>query len=176
MNNILILGERGAGKSTLIANLLKLNRLPVGGFLTRRDAAGPDGFHEVRIYPADGMPFKEDNLVGRCDSRIHDVNLDVFNGLGARLIRETPPGGLIVMDEIGFMESEAQEFTNAVLEALDGPVPVLAAVKNRVDVPFIKLVLSRSDSTVYWLDESCREALHDELVPLILKWNMLKIS
>ena len=45
--HILICGERGVGKSTLIEKLLAASSRPRYGFVTTMRPAGPDGFHPI---------------------------------------------------------------------------------------------------------------------------------
>ena len=44
MRHILITGRIGVGKSTLIRSLLREIPVPVCGMITKKEAAGPDGF------------------------------------------------------------------------------------------------------------------------------------
>jgi len=51
--HILICGERGVGKSTLIRRLLAESTLPVGGFVTRRlPQADGDGMFPIYLHAA----------------------------------------------------------------------------------------------------------------------------
>ena len=85
--HILISGERGVGKSTLIERLLSASTLPRYGFITKMRPAGPDGFHPVYIHPAGQPPhervYTDANCIGACDSRtdydyLQDVEFRVF--------------------------------------------------------------------------------------------------
>ena len=94
----------------------------------------------------------------------------VFDALGVRYLAAARPGGLIVMDELGFMEAEAEAFKQAVLHALDGDIPVLAAVKDRRDVPFLNAVSSEPKAALYTVTLENREALFAELLPIVKAW------
>lgn len=51
--HILICGERGVGKSTLIRRLLAESTLPIGGFVTRRlPQADGDGMFPIYLHAA----------------------------------------------------------------------------------------------------------------------------
>ena len=169
--HILICGERGVGKSTLIEKLLQASSRPRYGFVTKMRPAGPDGFHPIYIHPA-GQPLRErvyaeENCIGVCDSRTHRSNLEVFNSLGVRYIRAARPDGVIVMDELGFFEVRAEAFTAAVLEALSGDVPVIAAVKSRKDVPFLEAVRAAPRAEVFTITPENRDSLFERLLPLV---------
>ncbi len=167
--HILICGERGAGKSTLIQRLLEVCPLPLYGFVTKMRPAGPDGFHPIYIHPAGQPPaewvYRDENCIGVCDSRTHRPNLQVFNTLGVRYVRAARPDGILIMDELGFFEAEANEFTAAVLEALLGDVPVIAAVKSRTDVPFLNAVRAQPRAEVFFVTPENRNELYETLLP-----------
>lgn len=57
---------------------------------------------------------------------------EVFDRVGKRLAEDTSGCHLILMDELGFMENEAELFQEAVIETLKSGVPVLGVVKRRV--------------------------------------------
>ena len=169
--HILISGDRGVGKSTLIERLLQDDPRPRYGFVTKMAAPGPDGFRPVYIHPA-GQPAAErtygaENCVGVCDSRTHRPCLEVFNGLGVRYIEAARPGGILVMDELGFFEAEAEGFTAAVLTALSGDIPILAAVKNRRDVAFLNAVRAAPRAEVFSITPENREELYRRLLPIL---------
>ena len=77
---------------------------------------------------------------------------------------------MIVMDELGFLESEAKAFRAAVLGVLDGEVPVLAAVKDRMDVPFLHQVCAHPRAEVVPIDTQNRDALFHRLLPIVKSW------
>ena len=167
--HILISGERGVGKSTLIEKLLSASARPRYGFVTKMLPAGPDGFRPVYIHPA-GQPaadwvYAAENCIGVCDSRTHRPHLDAFNTLGVRYIQSARPDGIIVMDELGFFEAQADAFTAAVLEALSGDVPVIAAVKRRTDVPFLNAVRAMPKAEVFTITPENRDELYEALLP-----------
>ncbi len=167
--HILICGERGVGKSTLIDKLLAACPRPRYGFITKMRPAGPDGFHPIYIHPA-GQPVEErvytdGNCIGTCDSRTHRPDREVFNTLGVRYIREARPGGILIMDELGFFEAQAESFTDAVLAALSGDIPVIAAVKSRTDIPFLNAVRAAPRAEVFYITSSNRDELFERLLP-----------
>lgn len=163
-SNILICGDPGVGKSTLIDRLLAADGRPVSGFRTKKLPPGPDGICEVILFPAAGGPASESVRIGRCRDRILETDPRAFETLGVRLIREACPGTILVMDELGRMESEAPAFQRAVLEALGGPVPVLAAVKSMRNVPFLDRVRESPGSDLYRIDRENRDALAETLL------------
>lgn len=170
--HILICGDVGVGKSTLVNRLLAQNTRPLYGFITKKETPDENGFHPIYIHPAGAAKrhHESENLIGTCDRRIHNINPDGFNLLGVDYLRATQDG-IIVMDELGFMESQAEAFTRAVFAALDGKIPVIAAVKARYDVPFLNEVRAHSKSQLYMISLENRDALLEELLPVIHGWN-----
>ena len=62
-------------------------------------------------------------------------------------------------------------FCRAVLEALEGDIPVIAAVKHRFDVPFLNAVRAMPKAKRYTVTPESREALYEELLPLLRQWH-----
>jgi nucleoside-triphosphatase len=170
--HILICGERGAGKSTLIERLLAHNTRPLYGYFTKSAPPREDGFHSIYLYRA-GDPSRlqgEANHIGDCDSRQRNINGAVFDTLGVECL-EAKRGGIIVMDEVGFMETESKLFCAAVMRCLDGDIPALVAVKARFDVDFLNAVRAHPKATLYTIMEENREELYQQLLPVMLRWN-----
>ena len=158
MDKILICGPRGVGKSTLIRRLTALYPGPVSGFVTKRETvADGEGLFPIYIHPA-ACPearrqYGPENLIGRCDSRRSVRCTPAFDDWGPRLL-EGP--GLLLMDELGFLERDAHRFQEAVLAALKGDQPVLAAVKNRNDL-FLQAVRGVPGVRVLYITRENRE-------------------
>lgn len=90
--HLLICGERGVGKSTLIRRLLEHSTREVCGFVTKRlPIADENGFFPIYLYPAsqkeDERHNEAANLVGTCDSRSSIRHPEVFDTPRARAHR-----------------------------------------------------------------------------------------
>ncbi len=168
--HLLICGERGAGKSTLIRRLLDESGLCAAGFLTvREQTADENGFYPVYLHPvAKERRCGKENLVGLIGGSGICRFPQVFDTLGADCIRDGS-GDVLVMDELGFLEDEAKEFQAAVLHALEGDKPVIAAVKAK-KTPFLDAVRASENALVVSVDESDRDALFGELLPIVRAW------
>jgi nucleoside-triphosphatase THEP1 len=137
--HIFLTGERGVGKSTAIGKLtdrLVSLGLDVGGFKTLAGPEDESGCDAVYIMPYGentklASAFSRDRMVAIRNRRAskYESYADVFDGLGAELLRRAARCDLIIMDEIGFMEADAIGFQNAVLSVLGGATPVLGVVK-----------------------------------------------
>jgi len=72
-------------------------------------------------------------------------------------------GRLVVIDEIGPMEIRSGDFRDAVIDALDSELPVLATIFAH-PLPFIAEVKKRSNVTIYEVRSGNRTRLVSELV------------
>jgi nucleoside-triphosphatase THEP1 len=78
---------------------------------------------------------------------------------------------MIVMDEIGYMEDEADDFCAAVREAFDGDIPVLASIKRTEHASrHIDTILHHPKATVFMLTESNREEVYAKVREMVKEW------
>lgn len=204
--HILICGQKGAGKSTLISRLLTEVSCPLYGYVTKRLTDAKEGLYPIYMHSVDeyysavkdwardqgldpvaaeactgprglalpSLTYNDRNRIAWCNGRKHDPDLTVFNTIGADsiekgILAEGP--GIIVMDEIGFLESKAVRFTEKVYGALDGDRPVLATVKLSPEVPFLREIKKHPKASVFEIREDNREELFQELLPIVRRWN-----
>ena len=162
MRHILIVGRNGVGKSTLIRALLELIPLPVTGVITKKEAPQPDGFCPVYIHSY-GAPkrYGVENRVGLCRRGNSVAFPEAFDRFAASAA--FPKGGVVVFDELGFLESGAPLFTEAVLKTLDTAPFVIAAVRD-METPFLDAVRSHPRADVYRIDPENRDRLRETLL------------
>jgi nucleoside-triphosphatase len=130
--HILIVGSNDVGKSILIRRLLERVSLPAYGFLTKKEAPAQAGGPEpVYIHGVSGeRTYTQDNLVGTCTDH-HSTRFPEAFDRAAHYLRGIPAGSIVVMDELGVMESDARDFCAAVLDCLDDDSLVIASVRNK---------------------------------------------
>lgn len=162
----LIVARPGVGKSTLIRRVLRELNRPVFGFETKKEDALADEVNgsPIHIYDA-GQEHRqtEENLVGYCKNQ-HAVTIQAaFDWYAPRLAGPVPRGYVVEMDEIGFMESQSEAFCAAVMALLDGPAPVIAAVKDK-DTPFLEAVRGHANARCFYLSPENREDLYPEVL------------
>lgn len=169
--HVLIVGPRQVGKSTLIQKVLDAVDRPVYGFATKREDAlyNPELGYPIYIYPAHGPRIQtSDNLLGYCHDRKPDVNTEVFETF-AKTLQETPAAGsVILMDELGFMESDAEQFKAAVLKHMDGDIPIIAAVKEK-NTPFLDQVKNHPNCKCFFINEENRDELTEIVISYLKK-------
>ena len=174
MKHILICGRRQVGKSTLVERLLAEINLPVYGVITKSMVKREDGFHEIYMFRANDKDriISEENHLADCDAVHRKVNLNIFETLGVQYLNEVKSDGIIVMDELGFMEADAKAFCSRVLEILDGDIPVIATAKStHPNVDFLNRVRNHPNVDLYMIDENNRDELYEQLLPIVKSLN-----
>ena len=145
--NILLQGQPGSGKTTLIKNIIqRLGSLKLGGFYTEeiRDTGQRTGF---RIQTIDGskgilahVDFKHGQRMGK-----YRVDVRTFEDLVIPGLKNAAADAdLIVIDEIGKMELFSEKFRVAVRACLYADVPVIATVMSNHH-PFVDEIKMRAD-------------------------------
>ena len=172
MEKILLLGRRRSGRSSMIRALLQDVEVPVFGYETVTMGTRADGYHEIYLYPYGQTQHekREENHVGDCNTRERVIRNQAFDTLGSSCLTARKDG-IIVMDEIGFMESEAAVFCRAVLNCLDGPLPVLAAVRTGIETPFLREVMSHPNVRCYDMCPESFDERYHELRPIVQSWD-----
>lgn len=166
--NILLTGRPGVGKTTLavrVAESLKKSGLLAGGFYTL-EVRGRQGRIGFDVHTLDGKTgplaragFKSAHTLGR-----YGIDLERFESLALPALEEAiKAGGVVVIDEIGFMELKSRRFRELAVKALDSHCPVLATVM-RTKFAFPEMLKSRDDVELINVTAQNRDALLDTLV------------
>ena len=136
--HVFLQGPRGVGKSTVIRKtmdmLMTLAPLVFGGFYTWN--GGNDDPH---IYLKAAMRGREDEIyrIASFDEANGGLisDIQVFEREGARLLNESGGADVIIMDELGFIESNAPKFRHAVMDRIAGSIPVFGVLRMG-DIPW----------------------------------------
>ncbi len=171
VKRILLCGSRRTGRSSMIRKLTQQLHVPVSGYRTKTVNKRADGYHEIYMFPygAETQALSENYHIGDCNTRERVIYNEVFNTLGVRLLEEKP-GGILVLDEIGFMEAQAELFCRSVLARLQGDTPVLAAVRTSIDTPFLQKVCACEGARVIEMAPERFDEIYGELLPIVLSW------
>lgn len=146
--NIFLTGERDAGKTHIVNAALRrwqaAGRGPVQGFRSYKEDA-PGGAVYIRLAPAAGGQV---HTVARFAGGAREVFPEVFDTAGAGMLAglDENSRGIVLMDELGFIESGAPVFRQAVLRVLALPVPVLGVLRAQ-QLPFLDAIRARADVT-----------------------------
>jgi len=161
---VLLTGRPGSGKTTLIKRVL--NELPqhFGGFYTEeiRDHGTRVGFKVVALEHGEAVfahvDFTTPERVGK-----YGLDLSALEAVGVNAIREAVQAQrLIVIDEIGPMEIRSVAFCEALSEALDSELPILATIFSRY-LPFTEGIKSRPDVVLIEISPTNRDRLVSQL-------------
>lgn len=171
--NILLTGRPRVGKSTIIQRVVE--RLKdrgfknIGGFYTAEIRVNNErvGFMINTIDGRRGrlaeVGFESPYRLGR-----YGIDLKSFEDIALTSLEDAiKGGGLIVIDEIGYMELKSRRFRELVIKALDSPAPVLATImRSRFDFP--EMIKSREDVELITVRVDNRDRLVDEIVQRLL--------
>ncbi|GAU78895.1 nucleoside-triphosphatase [Fusibacter sp. 3D3] len=173
--HLLITGEIGAGKTFLVQRLLQHSQRSVKGFITRWMLSDHHVKSGVYIFPAVTTTHfcTAQNCVATRDKPgFNIIYPKVFETYGVELLSvpSSQNGSLLLMDELGFMESEAPLFCKTVLNVLAGNIPVIAVVKKQ-ETPFLDEVRAHKNAVLYCVTPENREILYRALISKIEFWN-----
>lgn len=140
MKHLFITGKIQTGKSTIINRALENRRLIIGGYRTV-SSLRPDlnADSNVHLLPVDHYePLAPHNVVLRREviygRTYFRINTRVYEEKGTALLRNLPVDcQLIILDEIGKREKQCENLRQAILDTLDGDIPVLGVVQIRPD-------------------------------------------
>ena len=151
-------GRRGVGKSTLVRAAIEGRH--VGGFFTKRveGLLERPSVHLLRAGTAD-VPSAE-NLLFCCGG---SADIQRFEQLGCGALVEAGDCDVLVMDELGPHEARAAAFQQAVLQVLDGDIPVIGVLQ-QAESAFLRQVAEHPNVRVITVTEENRDALHHWLI------------
>ena len=163
--NILITGNPGTGKTTLIKKLVHTFDTRVSGFYTEeiRKQNERVGF---AVRTLDGHEGTLAHIDIRSPYRIGKYKVDVesFERIALPALEKRRFGSkIIIIDEIGPMELFSEIFKKRVLEILDSPSSVIATIKLKGS-DFVAMIKSRNDVELYTLTRDTRETVFRSIV------------
>ena len=153
--HIFFTGEKGVGKSTLVAALLRGKR-KIGGFRTvKKDGA-------VYLLRPDEEIAAENRMFFCRQTQDAASRFDVHGCAALEM-----PAEVIVMDELGSREENAMAFQAAVFRVLDGDTPVVGVLQ-RADSSFLRRVAEHPKVRLIEVTRENRDTLYRELVGQIV--------
>ena len=194
MNHIFLTGEIQVGKSTIIKRIFSEIDVIPQGFNTVSIDSEDKSINHLYLLPygstiplISDRPFAERNMLLRKKVGYTDV----FNEEGVEILRnsqENQNTEVIVMDELGFFESEAYRFQDEVFRCLDGDIPVIGVIKpqetdflnqvrthDKVDV--VKITVENRDEIYTVLSKIIKTAFqHNNMEAANVRWSRLKMQ
>ena len=150
IRNILITGNPGVGKTTLIQNIISKLHVSAGGFYTaevRDEKSRRWGFKIISMDGQEGVLASVD-IISNHKVGKYGVDIEAMDRVGVTAVQDAMKhSDLVVIDEIGRMELTSKRFRDLVAQALDSPKPVLGtvAIKN---THFAKKANEREDTKI----------------------------
>ena len=170
--HVFLTGDIQVGKSTLAAKVLAaLGTVHLGGFRTVTVADRADAFGSLYLVPAaEKNPVcGDENRVGirRGHGRGTEGFPEVFDRAGTEVLSNAEDCDLILMDEIGKLESDSPAFLSRIAALLDGDVPILGVLRREGETPQQMLVRSHPKVCLIEVTAENRDALADEITALL---------
>lgn len=171
MNKYVIMADKQVGKTTLVNKIIKHRQNNICGFFTERflDLVDEEGFYPIYMRGInESRKFDDEHLIGKCKEGMHYTNNEVFNNLGVNLISTNNPNDLIIMDEVGFLEMNAEKFKNKLVEVLASDNEVLLMLKQRLDVSFLKDIQENKNVEFIRMNLDNRDIIYEYLLEKLL--------
>ncbi len=174
MNNILITGDRRKSiAGEVLTEIQAILDCSIGGYWV--DITRDSQNKNIRIFDLTSL-YEEDknNIFFRKDDStgFSKLNIEVFNTKGVEMLHKSFKNrDLIILNEIGFLESKAEGFTSEVKNLLDSSKVVIAALKD-VSCSYINSIKNREDVYIFKADENNKEIVKEEIIKLLSKWNV----
>lgn len=155
--HIFLTGPRQIGKSTALRRFLTDYPGTVRGFLTRWN---PNGETLHMLDAAAPAGFAPDNVIARRTAAGLQPDPAAFDRIGCQLL--SGPADLLVMDELGFMEREAEAFCEKIWTLLAGSTPVVGVVRQSGSI-FLEQLQQQPNTAIWHVDGENRD-----LIPALL--------
>ena len=171
--HILISGQRGSGKTTLIERIKSETTLSVHGYRTAIDKIDNNGVKTICMYPAceNGYKKAKGGVIGHSRNKVLDVDYDTFDDLGVRLISERDDNSILIMDEIGYMEIGSEWFCREVIRAFNENSYIIASIKAEDHgYKYLRMIKNHPSVTLFDLTEDNRQEVYAAVKEIVSGW------
>lgn len=164
--NILLTGKYNIGKTTLLKRLLDELNLEYSGYTS--SAIEED--KAIIGFKMNAMDEQNESFtIGIKDTPFTCQPVtEAFEKKGTNLLKRSleKTKSVIILDELGFLESEAHNFQKAVFDCFDSPQLVIGILKGR-NTPFLMAIRAREDIHFFNVTDFNHEKVYLEIKELI---------
>lgn len=173
LNNIFLTGEIQVGKTTLLNKIIKRLNYSVGGFQTCRNIYNDNGNIKreffIKSLINDSHKYKIATITSFEDKFNVEPYTEAFETIANTIIRESIKNcDVIVLDELGFLESNAFDFQSAVFEALNSCKLTIGVIKPRSN-PFLDKIRNIDNIHIFEVTKDNRDELLNDILNVIEK-------
>ncbi len=164
MNNILITGIPGIGKTTLIRKISEIFKEfnPAGFYISEIIEDGVrTGFELVSLY-GDSRVLSHINLKTKYIVGKYKVDIKGFENMLDNIFSREKKTGLYIIDEIGKIECKSKKFSKLIIELLNSDKPVVASISDK-GTGLIHDIKKRNDIKLFEITPNNIELLLKEL-------------
>ncbi|MBN2053919.1 NTPase [bacterium] len=172
LKNILLTGEPGVGKTTIIKMVLEELPVIAAGFFTEEIHAGKTTKgYMLTTLTGEEMVMAHVNKKSTYKVGKYGVDVKMFEKVGVPILEEAlkQQAPLIVVDEIGKMECFSKHFRDVIVRCLDSSIPVLGTLQNFAS-PLVNCVLNRDDVVLIQVTPENRNALAGNISELVKRF------
>ena len=168
MNNILITGLPGVGKTELIKKLsIIFKEFNPAGFITSEILENGEraGF-EIENLNGDSRVLAHINLKSKHSIGKYKIDIKGFEDFILQMLLKEKKTGLYFIDEIGKIECESKKFSKLIVDLLNADKPLVATIPDKV-TGLIRDIRKRDDVKIFELTLNNREQKLKELTMVI---------
>jgi nucleoside-triphosphatase len=162
--NILIQGPPRVGKTTVVQKVLSMVKVRCGGFFSQ--ALTRDFYTNFRLVTVEGpnRSVSSQELLRRFDiPGLVGFNLEDLESFGnPSLARALETATVVVIDQLGTLETQSEKFRRVVTQVLDSPKICLATMTLSNEA-YLEAIRTRPDVTSYEITRANRSTLAEEI-------------
>jgi nucleoside-triphosphatase len=168
MNNILITGLPGVGKTELLKKLSIIFKEfnPAGFYTSEILENGERAGFEIENLNGDSRVLAHINLKSKHSAGKYKIDIKGFEDFIQQILLKEKKTGLYFIDEIGKIECESKKFSKLIIDLLNADKPLVATIPEKV-TGLIREIKKRDDVKIFELTLNNREQTLKELTMVI---------
>jgi nucleoside-triphosphatase THEP1 len=170
-NNLLITGESGIGKSTVLNEAVEyLEPRSFAGFLSPRHAVRDSGWM-IESFNGDEGLLVHESILSRDRLGSLGVDMALFERCVASEAASLDSVETVVIDEIGIIGGWSTALMKFVLDALDSRVPTIAIIRQKSG-EFSDQIKLRPDILIWDVDTNNRDSIPKEIASWVERFDL----